>query len=154
MIMISYADLWIVHSHVANLLDCVRLEFRELKACARALFFLFFFSWCRGYFGRSVVLYSAPARDFSRLRKPAPEHRQDLSSVWFCTPLEPSFSPGRCSVRFRAFLLPPGAVRFGGLCFCCQLQLNSIFLGRGCVLVFLWIDPAAFSVSKIKFFGR
>jgi hypothetical protein len=31
MIMINYADLWLVHSHVANLLDGVRLELRELK---------------------------------------------------------------------------------------------------------------------------
>jgi hypothetical protein len=63
-----------------------------------------------------------------------------------------SFSLGRCSVRFRAFLLPPGAVRFGGLGFCCQLQLNLIWLGRGRVLVFLWIGAEAFSVSKTKFF--
>jgi hypothetical protein len=31
MIMVNYADLWLVHSHVANLLDGVRLELRELK---------------------------------------------------------------------------------------------------------------------------
>jgi hypothetical protein len=37
MIMISYADLWLVHSHVANLLDCVSLELRELKACSTLL---------------------------------------------------------------------------------------------------------------------
>jgi hypothetical protein len=51
-------------------------------------------------------------------------------------------------------LLPPGAVRFGGLGFCCQLQLNLIWLGRGRALVFLWIGAAAFSVSKTKFFDR
>jgi hypothetical protein len=32
MIMINYADRWLIHSHVASLLDCVRLELRELKA--------------------------------------------------------------------------------------------------------------------------
>jgi hypothetical protein len=32
MIMVSYADLWLIHSHVAGLLDSARLELRELKA--------------------------------------------------------------------------------------------------------------------------
>jgi hypothetical protein len=32
MIMVSYADLWLVHSHVARLLDGASLELRELKA--------------------------------------------------------------------------------------------------------------------------
>jgi hypothetical protein len=32
MIMVNYADLWLIHSHVASLLDDVRLELRELKA--------------------------------------------------------------------------------------------------------------------------
>jgi hypothetical protein len=32
MIMVNYADLWLIHSHVASLLDGVRLELRELKA--------------------------------------------------------------------------------------------------------------------------
>jgi hypothetical protein len=32
MIMVNYADLWLIHSHVADLLDIVRLELRELKA--------------------------------------------------------------------------------------------------------------------------
>jgi hypothetical protein len=32
MIIVNYADLWLVHSHVANLLDGARLELRELKA--------------------------------------------------------------------------------------------------------------------------
>jgi regulator of replication initiation timing len=31
MIMVNYADLWLIHSHVAGLLDCARLELRELK---------------------------------------------------------------------------------------------------------------------------
>jgi hypothetical protein len=31
-IMVNYADLWLVHSHVARLLDGARLELRELKA--------------------------------------------------------------------------------------------------------------------------
>jgi hypothetical protein len=30
--MVNYADLWLIHSHVASLLDCARLELRELKA--------------------------------------------------------------------------------------------------------------------------
>jgi hypothetical protein len=32
MIMINYADLWLVHSHIVRLLDGARLELRELKA--------------------------------------------------------------------------------------------------------------------------
>jgi hypothetical protein len=32
MIMVNYADLWLVHSLIASLLDGVRLELRELKA--------------------------------------------------------------------------------------------------------------------------
>jgi regulator of replication initiation timing len=32
MIMVNYADLWFIHSHVAGLLDSARLELRELKA--------------------------------------------------------------------------------------------------------------------------
>jgi hypothetical protein len=32
MIMVNYADLWLVHSHIASLLDDARLELRELKA--------------------------------------------------------------------------------------------------------------------------
>jgi hypothetical protein len=31
MIMVNYADLWLVHSHIASLLDGARLELRELK---------------------------------------------------------------------------------------------------------------------------
>jgi hypothetical protein len=32
MIMINYANLWLIHSHVVGLLDSARLELRELKA--------------------------------------------------------------------------------------------------------------------------
>jgi hypothetical protein len=32
MIMVNYADLWLMHSHVASLLDGARLELRELKS--------------------------------------------------------------------------------------------------------------------------
>jgi hypothetical protein len=32
MIMVNYADLWLIHSHVASLLDSARLKLRELKA--------------------------------------------------------------------------------------------------------------------------
>jgi hypothetical protein len=32
MIMVNYVDLWLVHSHVASLLDGERLELRDLKA--------------------------------------------------------------------------------------------------------------------------
>jgi regulator of replication initiation timing len=32
MIMVNYVDLWLIHSHVASLLDCARLELREIKA--------------------------------------------------------------------------------------------------------------------------
>jgi hypothetical protein len=31
MIMVNYADLWLIHSHVASLFDRTRLELRELK---------------------------------------------------------------------------------------------------------------------------
>jgi hypothetical protein len=31
MIMVNYTDLWLIHSHVAGLLDSARLELRELK---------------------------------------------------------------------------------------------------------------------------
>jgi hypothetical protein len=37
MIMVNYADLWLVHSHVASLLDGAKLELRELKACSTLL---------------------------------------------------------------------------------------------------------------------
>jgi hypothetical protein len=37
MIMVTYVDLWLVHSHVATLLDSVRLKLRELKAHSRLL---------------------------------------------------------------------------------------------------------------------
>jgi hypothetical protein len=37
MIMINYADLWLVHSHVASLLDGARLKLRELKALSMLL---------------------------------------------------------------------------------------------------------------------
>jgi hypothetical protein len=37
MIMVSYADLWLMHSHVVSLLDGARLELREVKA--RSLLF-------------------------------------------------------------------------------------------------------------------
>jgi hypothetical protein len=32
MIMVNYTDLWLIHSHVSDLLDSARLELRELKA--------------------------------------------------------------------------------------------------------------------------
>jgi hypothetical protein len=32
MIIVNYVDLWLIHSHVAGLLDSVRLKLRELKA--------------------------------------------------------------------------------------------------------------------------
>jgi hypothetical protein len=37
MIMVNYADLWLMHSHVARLLDGARLELRKLKAHSRLL---------------------------------------------------------------------------------------------------------------------
>jgi hypothetical protein len=37
MIMVNYANLWLIHSHVAGLLDSARLELRELKACSTLL---------------------------------------------------------------------------------------------------------------------
>jgi hypothetical protein len=35
--MVNYADMWLIHSHVVSLLDCARLELRELKACSTLL---------------------------------------------------------------------------------------------------------------------
>jgi hypothetical protein len=32
MVMVNYADLWLIHSHVASLLDSAKLELREFKA--------------------------------------------------------------------------------------------------------------------------
>jgi hypothetical protein len=37
MIMVNYADLWLIHSHVASMLDGAKLELRELKACSTLL---------------------------------------------------------------------------------------------------------------------
>jgi hypothetical protein len=37
MIMVNYVDLWLVHSHIASLLDGARLELRELKAYSTLL---------------------------------------------------------------------------------------------------------------------
>jgi hypothetical protein len=37
MVMVSYADLWLLHSHAASLFDGARLELRELKACSTLL---------------------------------------------------------------------------------------------------------------------
>jgi hypothetical protein len=37
MIMVNYADLWLVHFHVARFLDGARLELRELKALSTLL---------------------------------------------------------------------------------------------------------------------
>jgi hypothetical protein len=37
MIMVNYADLLLIHSHVASLLDSAKLELRELKACSTLL---------------------------------------------------------------------------------------------------------------------
>jgi hypothetical protein len=37
MIMVNYIDLWLVHSHVAGLLDGAKLELREFKACSTLL---------------------------------------------------------------------------------------------------------------------
>jgi hypothetical protein len=37
MIMVSYADLWLIHSHVVGLLGSARLELRELKALSTLL---------------------------------------------------------------------------------------------------------------------
>jgi hypothetical protein len=31
MIIVNYADMWLIHSHIARLLDGARLELRELK---------------------------------------------------------------------------------------------------------------------------
>jgi hypothetical protein len=37
MIMVNYVDMWLIHSHVASLLDGARLELRELKTCSTLL---------------------------------------------------------------------------------------------------------------------
>jgi hypothetical protein len=38
-IIVNYADLWLIHSHVASLLDGARLELGELKARSTLLDF-------------------------------------------------------------------------------------------------------------------
>jgi hypothetical protein len=35
MIMVNYVDMWLMHSHIARLLDGARLELREFKVCSR-----------------------------------------------------------------------------------------------------------------------
>jgi hypothetical protein len=37
MIMFNYADMWLVHPHVASSLNGAKLELRELKACSLLL---------------------------------------------------------------------------------------------------------------------
>jgi hypothetical protein len=37
MIMVNYADMWLIHSHIVGLLDSARLELRELKTCSTLL---------------------------------------------------------------------------------------------------------------------
>jgi hypothetical protein len=37
MIMVNYADLCLIHSHIASLLDCARMELTELKTCSTLL---------------------------------------------------------------------------------------------------------------------
>jgi hypothetical protein len=37
MIIVNYADMWLIHSYVASLLDCAKLKLRELKACSTLL---------------------------------------------------------------------------------------------------------------------
>jgi hypothetical protein len=37
MVMVSYADPWLLHSHATSLFDGARLELRELKACSTLL---------------------------------------------------------------------------------------------------------------------
>jgi acetyl-CoA carboxylase alpha subunit len=37
MIMVNYTDLWLIHSHIASLLDGARLELRVLKVCSTLL---------------------------------------------------------------------------------------------------------------------
>jgi hypothetical protein len=37
MIMVNYADLWLVHSHVASLLDGAKMKLRDLKAHSKLL---------------------------------------------------------------------------------------------------------------------
>jgi hypothetical protein len=37
MIVVNYADMWLLHSHVASLLHSARMELRELKVCSTLL---------------------------------------------------------------------------------------------------------------------
>jgi hypothetical protein len=37
MIIVNYTDLWLIHSHIASLLDGARLELRVLKVCSTLL---------------------------------------------------------------------------------------------------------------------
>jgi hypothetical protein len=70
MIMVNYADMWLIHSHVVGLLDNARLELRELKARSTLL----------GACTACVVLRSdleAAAVEIKDLK-----HKLDLSSCY------------------------------------------------------------------------
>jgi hypothetical protein len=77
MIMVNYADLWLVHSHVASLLDGAKLELRELKVCSTLL------GACTSC---SVLRYDLEA---SAVEIKDLKHKLDHSSR--CTVLSPPF---------------------------------------------------------------
>jgi hypothetical protein len=70
MIMINYADLWLLHSRVASLLDGARLELRELKAHSTLLG-----TWTTCHFFRSN--FKASAVEIKDLK-----HKLDHSSCY------------------------------------------------------------------------
>jgi hypothetical protein len=55
MIMVNYVDLWLVHSHIASLLDGARLELRELKAHSTLLGVCTTCPWLRSDLGAATV---------------------------------------------------------------------------------------------------
>jgi hypothetical protein len=77
MIMVNYADLWLVHSHIASLLDGAKLELRELKAHSTLL---------GAYTSCSVLRYDLEA---SAVEIKDLKHKLDHFSR--CTVLSPPF---------------------------------------------------------------
>jgi hypothetical protein len=55
MIMVNYVNLWLIHSHVAGLLDSARLEIREFKARSTLLVAYTSCSLLRSYLEAAVI---------------------------------------------------------------------------------------------------
>jgi hypothetical protein len=85
MIMVNYVDIWLVHSHVASLLDGAKLELRELKAHSTLLGACTSYPLLRSDLEASVV----EIKDF--------KHKLDHSSCY--TALSPQGQVSPCYQR-------------------------------------------------------